>query len=124
MATSVRMSNAASSLAVAAALAGCAHAPPATEPAAGGTVVSGPVTYRCESGRTLQASYTSNTAEVRYEGKTLRMTVAMSASGARYVGDGMEWWTKGTGPGSTGTLSLQEPGGTTGEALEKCIQSG
>ena len=87
-------------------------------------MVSGPVAYRCESGRTIQATYTSSTAEVSYEAKMLRMTVAMSASGARYVGDGMEWWTKGTGAGSTGTLSLQKPGGTTGEALERCIQSG
>ena len=110
-----------SSLGLAATLLGCAPTATTREPAPGTAVVSGSVSYRCESGRKIEASYTANSAAVTFEGRTREMTVATSASGARYVGDGYEWWTKGTGPGSSGTLFLQEPGGTTGEPIEKCV---
>lgn len=35
------------------------------------------------------------------------MRIAVSASGARYVGGGWEWWTKGA---TEGTLSPLKPG--------------
>lgn len=48
------------------------------------------IAYSCESGRTITASYPSDTpAVVEYEGQTRRMTQAVSASGVRYVGG--EW---------------------------------
>lgn len=50
------------------------------------------------------------------------MTIAISASGARYVGGGLEWWTKGSGPGSAGTLFRHVNDGT-GEIVEQCVQA-
>ncbi len=85
---------------------------------------SAPLTYRCESGRTVEASYpTNSTAVVQYEGQTYPMTIAVSASGARYVGEGFEWWTKGSGPGSEGTLFRHQSDGTSGEQVDQCSQS-
>src|SRR5690554_3247731 len=61
--------------------------------------------YQCLSGSAIQAAYPSDsTAVVEYDGQTLQMSVALSASGARYIGDDYVWWTKGNGPGSEGTL--------------------
>lgn len=80
------------------------------------------VVYRCESGREIAAAYpTDSTAMVRYDGGNYEMRIARSASGARYVGAGYEWWTRGTGPGSTGRLGRfagQEL--TASETLETC----
>lgn len=89
-----------------------------TEPAADPTAQ---VVYQCESGQTIQASYpTTDTATVEYEGQTLPMTIAVSGSGSRYVGDELEWWTQGSGPGSEGTLFRHNSDGTSGEMVEQC----
>lgn len=81
------------------------------------------ITYQCPSGGTVEASYpTDSTAVVRYQGQERSMTIAVSASGARYVGDELEWWTKGSGSGSEGTLFRHESDGTTGELVETCTQ--
>lgn len=105
-------------------LAGCAQplfSDDAPTSSAGSTGT--PLTYRCESGATIQVHYPSNsTATVTYAEQTLAMTIAVSASGARYVGEQLEWWTKGAGVGSKGTLFRHEPDGTTGEAVERCVQ--
>ncbi len=109
---------------VALALAGCSN--PEPDPPASSAAVadaSAPLTYRCESGRTVEASYpTDSTAVVQYEGQTYPMTIAVSASGARYVGGGFEWWTKGSGPGSEGTLFHHLSDGTSGEQVDQCSQ--
>lgn len=77
--------------------------------------------YRCESGQTIAASYpTTDSATVQYKGSSYTMAIAVSASGARYVGGGMEWWTKGSGTGSEGTLFRHMPDNTTGELIETC----
>lgn len=100
--------------ALAAVVAGCDRSSPGGDSSA---------TYHCESGRTVRASYPSDSAAVvEYEGRTLRMTLAVSASGARYVGEGLEWWTKGSGPGSSGTLFRHLSDGTSGETVELCEQ--
>lgn len=81
------------------------------------------ITYQCESGTAIEASYPSDsTAIVEYGKHTLRMTLAVSASGARYVGGGLVWWTKGTGPGAEGTL-FRYASDATGEMLEQCVWS-
>jgi membrane-bound inhibitor of C-type lysozyme len=51
--------------------------------------------YICAKGTRVQATYTGQQARVTVGGKVLQMTTARSASGARYVGDGYTWWTKG-----------------------------
>ena len=81
-------------------------------------------TYTCESGAEIVASYPSTeTATIRYQGAQHEMAIAVSASGARYVGDGLEWWTKGSGSGSEGTLLEHLADGTSGDVLENCTAS-
>lgn len=105
-------------------VAGCAHFSPLHPPAAHVTGSNaGFISYQCESGYDVQAIYRSGTtAVVRYANMTREMTIAISASGARYVGGGLEWWTKGSGPGSAGTLFRHENDGT-GEIVEQCVQT-
>lgn len=109
---------------VALALTGCSSPdpePPVSDAAV--TDASALTTYSCESGRTVEASYpTDSTAVVQYEGQTYPMTINVSASGARYVGAGFEWWTKGSGSGSEGTLFRHQSDGTSGEQVEQCSQ--
>lgn len=103
-------------------ISGCTHFPPAGTFAASETAADRKIiSYRCESGHDVDAIYRSvTTAIVQYAGKSYEMTIGISASGARYVGGGLEWWTKGTGPGSTGTLFRHESDGTTGEIIQRC----
>jgi membrane-bound inhibitor of C-type lysozyme len=74
-----------------------AAAPPA--PAAAPAAVnpgSGVRTYHCADGTAVQAGYPSaDTAVVRVGGRDYTLEIAVSASGARYVGYGLQWWTKG-----------------------------
>ena len=80
--------------------------------------------YACKSGASLLASYPStDTATIEYQGARHELQIAVSASGARYVGKGFEWWTKGSGAGSEGTLFQQLPDGTTGAIIESCTAS-
>jgi len=55
------------------------------------------ILYQCDSGRQIMASYPEegDRAVLSYQGKRLRLTRAIAASGARYVGDDHEWWSKG-----------------------------
>ncbi len=77
--------------------------------------------YRCVSGETIAATYpTTDSATVQYKGDNYHMHIAVSGSGARYAGGGLEWWTKGAGPGSEGTLFRHRADGTSGESLELC----
>ena len=53
--------------------------------------------YQCSDGSLVEASYpTTDTARIIHQGRSVEMTIAVSASGTRYVGGGWEWWTKGT----------------------------
>lgn len=80
--------------------------------------------YQCESGEVLNARYpSSDVAVVQYKGRTHEMAIAVSASGARYVGDGLEWWTKGSGPGSEGVLSRLGASGASGAMIDVCSGS-
>lgn len=79
--------------------------------------------YRCESGKTIAVAYPSNnSAIVHYKDNIFNMQIAISASGARYVGGEFEWWTKGSGAGSEGTLYNHMADGTTGKNIESCIE--
>lgn len=54
------------------------------------------VTYQCENGLLLKATYpTPDSANIVYQREHEAMVTAPSASGARYVGDHWEWWTRG-----------------------------
>ena len=79
--------------------------------------------YQCESGETIAAAYLStDTARVQYKGRSYSMQIAVSGSGARYVGADVEWWTKGSGSGSEGTLFSHLADGTSGDTIERCAE--
>ena len=115
-------------LAIAALASACASSPRADAP--DGSNPPSPsvslLTYRCESGARVRATYPTDTvALVRYQGQTHEMQVARTASGVRYVGDGLQWWTQGNGPGAEGTLSrAADTADANGEIVENCAQVG
>lgn len=77
--------------------------------------------YRCQGGETVSATYpTTDQAVVHYQGRQYQMRIARSGSGARYVGGGLEWWTKGVGRGSDGTLFRHQADGTSGDSIALC----
>ncbi len=53
------------------------------------------VRYICVGNIRIQATYTGQHAQVVVGGLVLEMDTGLSASGARYVGGGYTWWTKG-----------------------------
>lgn len=76
-------------------------------------------TYLCQSGAIIEVSYPDlDTAILQYQDKTYYLQIAVSASGARYIGQDLEWWTKGSGPGSSGSLFTNDPDQ---EILESCL---
>lgn len=56
-----------------------------------------PVTaYVCEDGRVIRALYLDqDRVRLMIEGNTYQLKSAISGSGARYTGDGLQWWSKG-----------------------------
>lgn len=116
------------------ALAGCAAQtlPPtpgtdAASPTSGGPLPatsasegSRDFTYSCDNGQTVKASYTgSDLAEVHYQHQAYDMHIAISADGARYVGNDYEWWTRG----DQGTLFKHQADGTTDDSITTCQQT-
>ena len=52
-------------------------------------------TYVCEDGRIVRALYPNGkSAGLTLEGNSYQLKTAVSGSGARYTGDGLQWWTK------------------------------
>ncbi len=73
--------------------------------------------YHCTSGSSIMASYPdADTVRILYRGKSHDLKRTISASGARYAGDGLEWWTKEP----DGTLFVHNDDGSTGQRLEGC----
>lgn len=80
--------------------------------------------YHCESNEMLFVIYDSTGAvNVEYQEKNYLMEVAVSASGERYVGEGLEWWAKSSGMNmeTEGTLFQHKSDGTTGDVIERCV---
>jgi len=97
---------------------GCAPGP---EPAAQAPGPGDKLTYYCESGAKVVVSYPdTDSAIVEYEGHTYEMKIAVSGSGSRYVGDELEWWTKGSGEKATAALFTHLADGTSGKMVESC----
>lgn len=70
--------------------------------------------YRCTDGQVVRVVYSDpETLTLHYAGKAIAMKSAVSASGARYVGDSWQWWTKGL---QQGTLAPLKPGETIASA--------
>lgn len=52
--------------------------------------------YTCEDGRQVEAGYPdAQTAMVKVGGRPFPLKAAVAGSGVRYVGYGIQWWTKG-----------------------------
>lgn len=67
------------------------------------------ITYTCEDGRTVRATYPDpDTAVVDIGGMKRTLKVAISASGARYIGEGIQWWAKGMDQGQLSPLASGE----------------
>ena len=78
------------------------------------------VKYLCDSGTSVYINYQENGLSLRYKGKNHRLKIASSASGARYAGDGLVWWNKG----SENTLYKLVGKDDTGDRLENCKETG
>lgn len=80
--------------------------------------------YDCAGGEVIRAVYdpAAQTAQLVYKGRSYALRTAVSASGARYTGEGLEWWTAHRGGGESGTLSRLGPDEDVGTAiLERCV---
>lgn len=84
-------------------------AAPAARPLGAGRDLDGEmISYRCANGERLQVAYRrADAAMISYRGETHFLPLARSASGARYAGDGWQWWIKGQ---EEGVLSRLPPG--------------
>ena len=81
-----------------------------------------PIGYACESGQTVNVQYPdSASAQLTYKGQSYTLRLAPSASGARYAGSGLEWWTANRDGQESATLSRLGPNEDVGTAvLERC----
>lgn len=76
--------------------------------ATAGAEAGAPVVYACDDGKSLTARYRGDRATVDYDGRRIEMRTAISASGARYVGGGLQWWTRGANEGTVAPLPQDE----------------
>ena len=99
-----------------------APAPPVEPQAIQPAPAAPTVGYACESGATIEARYPdSATAQLTYQGQAYALRTVQAASGARYVGSGVEWWTATRNGQEGATLSRLGPNAQTGVAvLERC----
>ena len=99
---------------------GPAPVEPSAAPPPGAAVAAstGAVTYACESGQAVTATYpNADSAQIAYGGRTYATRSVQSASGARYIGDGVEWWTASRNGQEGATLSRLGPDGQTAVAV-------
>lgn len=101
-----------------------AEAPPVAvtpSPAPAG-VSAPPISYACESGQPVTVAYPDTaTALLTYKGQTYTLRTVQSASGARYAGSGLEWWSATRDGVESATLSRLGPNEDVGVAvLERC----
>lgn len=82
-------------------------AEPAPAPVSAAPDASKTTTYACADGRMVTAAYDGQFAGITVGDNSYRLATAISASGARYVGGGLQWWTKGL---DEGRLSKLKPG--------------
>lgn len=65
-----------------------------------------PLDYACQGGQAIKVAYVDTaTAQLTWKGKAYTLRAAQSASGARYLGSGLEWRTAAGDGEETATLS-------------------
>lgn len=94
-------------------LAACTLLTPKQTPA---DTLSNRIRYICNSGRPIDVTYQKDRILLRYKEKNHLLGVAISVGSARYAGDGLIWWNKGT---ENRLYKLLGKEGT-GELLENC----
>jgi len=96
--------------------------PPVEPTPAPATSTTPPVSYACESGQSIAVSYPdAATAVLTYKGQSASLRTVASATGARFSGSGLEWWTATQDGQETATLSRLGPNEDVGVAvLERC----
>ncbi|GAW42495.1 Membrane-bound lysozyme-inhibitor of c-type lysozyme [Brevundimonas sp. SH203] len=82
------------------------------------------VRYACGSGVTIEARYPNKTsAQMTYKGQDYVLRNVQAASGARYIGSGVEWWTTSRDGREVATLSLLSPNEEVAvSVLEQCAR--
>lgn len=96
-----------------------APVPPSPVPT---TPAAPPVSYACESGQSISVAYPdTSTAQLTYQGRTYALRTVQAASGARYIGSDIEWWTANRDGTESATLSRLGPNEEVGSVvLERC----
>lgn len=56
-----------------------------------------PINYECENGEKFKVAYPDNihAIMIKNDGNVELFQIAISASGARYINENYQWWTKG-----------------------------
>jgi membrane-bound inhibitor of C-type lysozyme len=95
---------------------------PVTPSPASSAPAAPPVSYACESGQSVSVAYPdTSTAQLTYHGQSYTLRTVQAASGARYTGSGIEWWTATRDGTESATLSRLGPNEEVGSAvLERC----
>ncbi len=116
-------------IAAVALLAACDRTPetpvaPPVEPV-GPALTAAAVAYECESGKTVAVQYPDiRSAVVTYEGEVYQARAVEAASGARYSGGGIQWWTTSRDGIETGTLGrVSATDGGVSAILERCSRA-
>ncbi len=101
--------------------AGTPPTPVTPSPAPAGATAP-PVSYACESGQAVTVAYPdTSTALLTYRAQSYTLRTVQSASGARYAGSGLEWWSATRDGSESATLSRLGPNEDIGVAvLERC----
>jgi len=81
-----------------------------------------PISYACESGQAVTVAYPdTTTAQLTYKSQSYALRTVQSASGARYAGSDLEWWSATRDGSESATLSRLGPDEDVGVAvLERC----
>lgn len=82
------------------------------------------VSYACESGQSVAVAYPdAASAQVTWSGRVHTLRLVEAASGARYAGSGLEWWTATRDGAENATLSRLGPNDEVGAVvLERCAR--
>ena len=107
-------------------LAACTETPAHEQAAAEDTTPPQPTvvqaTWRCTSGQEVVAVYpNADSAVITYRGTTYRMSRQLSADGARYAGEGFEWWSKAYPDREEGSMRVLA-GADSGQVVETCLR--
>lgn len=99
-----------------------AAAGPQAAPLAPAAATAPAIGYACESGLTVTVQYPDTaTASLTYKGQAYALRLLPSASGARFVGSGLEWWIASRVGQETASLSRLGPNEDVGlVVLERC----